>query len=166
MGAVASDVLPKTRVMTKDDLDAVIEIENMSYPFPWTAGIFSDCLKVNYFCKVVEVNDIIIGYGVMSCAVGEAHILNICFIPEVRNKGYASMLLDELLVIAVRNGADTALLEVRPSNTSALNLYDSKGFVEVGTRKAYYPAENGREDAIILAKHLMSSESRFNDDSV
>lgn len=156
MNAVIEKRPEAIREMLEGDLEAVMRIENKAYPYPWTRGIFSDCLRVGYFCWVYERNGMIEGYGVMSFAVGEAHILNLCVDPEKKGRGIARQLLESLMNTAAQLGADTVLLEVRPSNEAALKLYEKAGFVEVGCRKAYYPADEGREDALILAKHVSS----------
>jgi ribosomal-protein-alanine N-acetyltransferase len=136
------------------DLGAVITVERAAYEFPWTEGIFRDCIRVGYECQVVEVDAGICGYGVLSIAVDECHVLNICVHPDYQGRGIGRALLDHLLAIGSSRGAASAFLEVRPSNAAALALYRNTGFNEVGVRQAYYPAVAGREDAIILARSL------------
>jgi ribosomal-protein-alanine N-acetyltransferase len=140
--------------MQDDDLDEIMRIELKAYPYPWTRGIFSDCLRVGYCCWVLEVDDRLVGYGVMSIGVGEAHVLNICVDPQQQRKGYGHVILEHLIGIARRHDMEMCLLEVRPSNTAAVALYHASGFNEVGVRKNYYPDENGREDALILARNI------------
>jgi ribosomal-protein-alanine N-acetyltransferase len=140
--------------MSELDLDEVVGIEQVAYPCPWTRGIFEDCLRVGYACWVLEQAGAIVAYGVLSVAVGEAHILNLCVRPERQRQGHGRSLLRHLLGLARRHHADTALLEVRPSNRAALALYQRLGFNEVGMRRGYYPGERGREDALILAIDL------------
>ena len=140
--------------MREADLDEVLAIERAAYPFPWTRGILEDCLRVGYGCWVLEQGRVVIGYGVISVAVGESHILNLCVRPEYQRQGHGRRLLDHLLALSRRHHADTALLEVRPSNRPALALYRQAGFNEVGMRRGYYPGTNGREDALILALAL------------
>ncbi len=142
------------RGMLEEDLADIISIEEKAYTHPWTPGIFRDCLRVGYHCQVLEQNNEIQGYAVMSEAVGEAHILNVCVRPQSQGNGYGRMLINDLLDAARRLSADMMLLEVRPSNKIALGLYHNMGFCEVGTRKNYYPGRNGREDALILALNL------------
>ena len=91
----------------------------------------------------------------MSVAAGECHLLNLCVKPELQNQGYGMLILDYLLDLARMHNADTAFLEVRPSNEFAIKLYQRAGFDEVGVRRNYYPAGFGREDAIILARALI-----------
>lgn len=142
------------RPMTELDLKVVMGIELSAYPHPWTRGIFRDCLHVGYCCWVYEEAGKVLAYGVMSIGAGEAHILNLCVWPQARRRGLGRMLLAHLLDVARAHKADTSLLEVRPSNRPALQLYHDMGYNEVGTRKAYYPAENGHEDALIMARAL------------
>ena len=140
--------------MLEEDLEQVMAIELASYSHPWTRGIFRDCLRVGYYCQILEIENCICGYAVMSEAVGEAHILNVCVSPEHQGEGLGKILIEYLLDSARRMSADIVLLEVRPSNKKAVSLYHDMGFCEVGTRKNYYPDHNGREDALILALNL------------
>ena len=142
------------RLMCEDDLDSIISIEESVYPFPWTRGIFDDCLKVGYLCWLLELNGKIIAYAVMSVAVGEAHLLTIVVSKDEQGKGYGKKMLNEMIQHAVNDNANTMYLEVRTSNKAAIQLYDQRGFNELGIRNNYYPAENGREDALILALDL------------
>lgn len=154
MSAILSPGEIKLRVMLDEDLDQVMAIELASYSHPWTRGIFRDCLRVGYHCQILEIDGDIGGYAVMSEAVGEAHILNVCVSPQHQGEGLGKILIEYLLDSARRMSADIVLLEVRPSNKKALSLYHDMGFCEVGTRKNYYPSHNGREDALILALNL------------
>ncbi len=140
--------------MGEADVAAVIAIECSAYTHPWTEGIFRDCLRVGYSCLVFEQCGVIDAYGITSLVAGECHILNLCVRPEVQGRGVGRKVLSHLLARARQAGSDTAFLEVRPSNRAALKLYGSVGFNEVGVRKRYYPAHDGREDAIIMALDL------------
>lgn len=140
--------------MRVEDIDAVYAIEIGVYAYPWTAGIFRDCLQMGYCSWVFEHQGEVIGYGLMSTGAGEAHILNICVHPSYQGRGLGRRLLQHLVQLAARHKAQTVFLEARPSNTAALQLYHSLGFNEVGQRRAYYPTKNGREDATILAMEL------------
>ena len=155
MSAVLKDPLLSFRPLTEADLNLVLEIEEVAYSHPWTLEIFQDCLRVGYCCWALMQGEQIIGYGVMSVAAGECHILNLCVCPDRQNTGYGSMLLEKLLDIARKHHADTAFLEVRPSNDPAIQLYQQAGFDKVGMRRDYYPAEFGREDALIFARTLL-----------
>ena len=140
--------------MVDTDVTGIMKIETRAYAFPWTAGIFRDCMGAGYSCYVLEMNAEIIAYAVMSVGAKEAHILNICVNPDLRGEGYGYVLMDKLVAIARQLQADMMFLEVRPSNEAARRLYDKLGFNEIGIRRNYYPAAQGREDALILAKQL------------
>lgn len=142
------------REMHKADLDRIMELEGASYPFPWTRGIFADCLRVGYLCRVAEFGGRVVAYSVLSVAAGEAHLLNLCVSPEVRRQGVGSMLLERVVGEAVLNGAERLFLEVRPSNAGALRMYRASGFRVVGRRPGYYPAAAGREDAVVMVRRL------------
>jgi len=143
-----------TRQMTHEDLPEVSDIERRSYEFPWSHGVFRDCLLAGYHCVVLERGGRVAGYGILSVAAGEAHILNLCVDPNYRAHGYGERLLDQVLLRARSTDVREIFLEVRPSNQTALALYRKKGFHQVANRPAYYQAQEGREDAAVLAKKL------------
>lgn len=147
----------RLRPMREDDLDAVLAIERRAYPFPWTPGIFRDCLRAGYPAWVLEQAQgrVIIGYGVLSVAADEAHLLNVCTAPEAQGRGHGRRLLRAMVQQARSRGARRLFLEVRPSNPHAMALYFDEGFNEIGRRPRYYPAHNGREDAIVMARELL-----------
>lgn len=147
------------RPMNEEDLDQIMVIEEQTYQFPWTRGIFRDCLHVGYCCWVYEMDNAIEAYGVMSIGAGEAHILTVVVSEECRGQGLGRMMIKQLLVIAEHHNVKTVLLEVRPSNRVAIQLYENLGFSEVGLRPGYYPAEDGREDAMIMAMPLTRNET-------
>lgn len=142
------------RLMIEDDLDNIIAIEGSVYPFPWTRGIFHDCLNIGYLCWLLEIDGKITAYAVMSAAVGEAHLLTIVVAKDEQGKGYGKKMLNEMIQRASYDNANTMYLEVRTSNKTAIQLYHQRGFNELGIRKNYYPSENGREDALIFALDL------------
>lgn len=147
------------RTMTYPDLKEVISVEKKAYHYPWTVGIFRDCLRVGYNAWVMVLDKKIIGHGIVMLSPGEAHILNICIAPEYQGKGLGRRLLNHLVDNSNKTDVDMILLEVRRSNVNAQQLYLSEGFHELGVRKSYYPAENGREDAMILAKYLVDKNA-------
>ncbi len=151
--SVSKKDLLRLRTMTHADLTRVLEIERINYQFPWEEDIFTDCFKAGYSCWVCEYETMVVGYSLLSIAVGEAHILNISVDPAEQKQGIGRKMLEHLIEHA-RGRAKTIFLEVRPSNTHAIALYEDVGFNEIGIRKGYYPAENGREDAIMLALEL------------
>ena len=122
------------RRMAESDLPVVIELECAAYMFPWSVGIFRDCLRVGYTCRVLESPDGVVGYGIMSMGAGEAHILNLCVRADLRGQGTGRRLLGWLLDAARAAGHGWAFLEVRPSNRPAILLYESLGFAPVGLR--------------------------------
>ena len=137
--------------MIHDDLLQVSDIERRSYDFPWSHGVFRDCLLAGYTCIVLDRGDAVAGYGILSVAAGEAHVLNLCVDPEYRRLGYGDRLLDEMLARAKSAAVKEIFLEVRPSNVNALSLYRKKGFRQIAHRRAYYQARYGREDAAVLS---------------
>ena len=145
----------RIRTMTHADLPSVLSIEQQNYDFPWEEDIFTDCFKAGYDCYVCEYDNKVLGYCLLSMAVGEAHILNISVDQNEQGQGIGRRMLEHLIDSA-RGKAETIFLEVRPTNVGAIALYQNIGFNEIGIRKAYYPALNGREDAIMLALELFN----------
>ncbi|HZF27662.1 MAG TPA: ribosomal protein S18-alanine N-acetyltransferase [Gammaproteobacteria bacterium] len=145
------------RLMQPSDLKAVAAVERAAYDYPWSLGIFRDCLLAGYYCLVLDVGGSVTGYGIMSIAAAEGHLLNLCIHPNAQRMGFGRRLLSALLLRAGDAACDKVFLEVRPSNEIALRLYHSVGFEQIGIRPAYYQAERGREDAVILAATLRPS---------
>lgn len=132
-------------------LPRVLEIERRAYPFPWSEDIFRDCLKAGYSGWVlVDTDGVITGYALLSMAVDEAHVLNLCIDPSGQRQGLGRMLLLHVIELARAANATIVLLEVRKTNKAAQQLYESQGFQRLGLRKGYYPAHEGREDALVL----------------
>jgi [ribosomal protein S18]-alanine N-acetyltransferase len=153
-GAVPHHRLVKFRAMLPSDVPAVGALERASYTFPWSDGIFRDCLRVGYLCRVAELEGELVCYGVVAMGAGEAHILNLCVAERLRSRGVGRQMLLLLLERARQAGMAEAFLEVRPSNPHAIALYQSAGFEQVGRRKGYYQAVDGREDALVLKVDL------------
>ena len=145
------------REMNHDDLAMVSDIERRSYEFPWSHGVFRDCLLAGYKCFVLIREDRVAGYAILSVAAGEAHVLNLCVDPKFRQLGYGEKLLDDVLARAADAEVREIFLEVRPSNRKAIALYEKKGFRQVANRPAYYQAREGREDAAVLSRILRRS---------
>ncbi|MDZ7828184.1 MAG: ribosomal protein S18-alanine N-acetyltransferase [Halofilum sp. (in: g-proteobacteria)] len=145
----------RIRPMQPQDLVGVIGVERESYDYPWSRRIFEDCMQVGYCCLVAEDEGCIQGHGIMLARAGEAHVLNLCVAPAHRRCGIAGELLENLLQLAGAIGAETAFLEVRPSNVGAIALYEHHGFHEVGRRPDYYPSPFGREEAVVMARELI-----------
>ena len=148
--AAVQDLPPIIRAMSQSDVASVLEIENETYDFPWSAGIFRDCLLAGYTAVVLDLDDEVVGYSVMSVAAGEAHLLNICVAKSLRRRGIGKRLLTEMLMRATVFSAERIFLEVRPSNSPALELYSRTGFTTLGVRQSYYKAKDGNEDAVVL----------------
>ena len=143
--------------MTPGDIVAVGAMERAAYPFPWSEGIFRDCIRVGYLCRVADLEGEVVAYGIVAMGAGEAHILNLCVRGDLRSRGVGRQMLMLLLERARDAGVTDAFLEVRPSNGLAISLYQSVGFTQVGLRKDYYQAEQGREDALVLKLALADS---------
>ncbi len=146
--------LPRYRRMTEHDLDAVMAIEHVIYPYPWTRGNFSDSLHAGYRCLVMEAGGEIAGYSVVMIAAGEAHLLNLSIAAPWQSAGFGRALLQYVLAVAREFHAGKVFLEVRPTNEAARGLYAGAGFSEIAIRRGYYPASAGREDAIVLELKL------------
>jgi ribosomal-protein-alanine N-acetyltransferase len=154
MSAVIKHAEDGMRPMTEVDLEQVMVIEETIYDFPWTRGIFRDCLYVGYSCWVLQLEGRVHAYGIVSMGAGEAHILTLCVKPASQGRGYGQLVLDYLLQISRQHHIESVFLEVRPSNQAAIHLYKQSGFREVGLRPDYYPCPEGREDALVMALEL------------
>jgi len=143
-----------------DDLAVMIKNETRSYAFPWTEGVFRDCIGGPQDCWVArDASDQIIGHAFLSVAAQEAHLLNLCVSRDQQGYGYGRQFMHFLLDRLKGIGVETLFLEVRPSNRIAVALYESMGFREIGIRKDYYPAPLGREDARVFALQFTASDS-------
>lgn len=158
MVAVVVEPAPRMRIMRREDLAQVMEIETAAYEFSWTPAIMRDCLHAGYECWVLADAERIVGYGVLSVAAGEAHLLNVCVARAEQGQGHGRRLLRRLIDIARWHAAERLYLEVRPSNRVAVALYDDMGFNEIGRRPNYYPARREREDALVMAMELLPAE--------
>lgn len=151
---LAETQLLPLRPMTVADLPDILPLEQQVYAFPWTEGIFKDCLRHHYPGWLHEQDGRLAGYAVIMLSLDEMHLLNLCIHPDHQGQRLGSRLLATLERIGRTSGAETCFLEVRQSNFAAIRLYLNAGFNEIGVRKAYYPARHGREDALIMAKTL------------
>jgi ribosomal-protein-alanine N-acetyltransferase len=152
--AILKEDVPALRAMHVDDLESVVTLETEAYEFPWTFGIFRDCLRAGYECWFLAQSDAVIGYSILSVAAAEAHLLNVCIAPSEQGSGHGTRLVRRMIDLARWHHAERMFLEVRPSNVHAIALYDHIGFNEIGRRPNYYPAKRGREDAIVMAIEL------------
>ena len=142
------------RAMSASDLDAIMAIERVNFPFPWSEGNFKDSIDSGYVCLVMEQANQIVGYTVLMMVLDEAHLLNISVDKTYQGKGWGRYLLVHMMDVGREKGGLNMFLEVRPSNHAALGLYESMGFNEMGVRPGYYPAHNGREDAVLMGMAL------------
>lgn len=142
------------RPLTVEDIPSLVDIETLSFPTPWTEAAFHHELKNNPFAHytVAAQKDRVIGYCGVWLIVDEAHVTNIAVHPQFRGVQIGEQLLTYVMALVKLNGADKMTLEVRPSNTAALNLYEKLGFVHEGTRPRYYP--DNYEDAWIMWVNL------------
>lgn len=146
MGEGAPCVVP----MSAADLDWVGAREAELHAFPWTRGNFEDSLAAGHGAWVMRLDTRPLGYAIMMMVLDEAHLLNLSIARQVQGQGYGRVLLDRLCAEARAGGATQLFLEVRPSNEAALALYRKAGFEQIGRRRGYYPAREGREDAIVM----------------
>ena len=142
------------RRMTLEDIQQVMIVEEEVYEFPWTERIFSDCIRVGYQCWLGLQDQLIVGHAVISITTDESHMLNLSIAAKQQHKGFGRQFVDFLLQQAGIHNAQIMFLEVRPSNIAAINCYAAAGFNEIGSRKNYYPAPEGREDALLFARQI------------
>jgi ribosomal-protein-alanine N-acetyltransferase len=146
--------------MVADDLDQVIAIESAVYPHPWSRGNFVDSLKAQYDASVCLSGEKILAYWLLMHAPDASHLLNFSVEPSHQRQGLGSKLLNRLLGVLRGRAVDAVVLEVRPTNSGALNLYDRAGFERIGVRRGYYPAaDRQREDAIVMRRDLSQADT-------
>ena len=145
---------PQLAPMREADLAEVLAVENAIYSHPWTRGNFADSLRAGYQCRTWRAGGELLGYFVLLVAAGEAHLLNLSVAAARQRSGHGSALLKEAMRVARELGAQHVFLEVRPSNLGAKALYRRFGFRQVAVRHGYYPAHDGREDALVLTLAL------------
>jgi ribosomal-protein-alanine N-acetyltransferase len=155
--------------MTTADLDAVLAIESISHIHPWTQGNFLDSLAAGHWAYCVRPQledafrgsyldpDILWAYCILFPAVDELHLLNITVSPKLRRLGIGAKMMHAIEGVAAQQQMPRIILEVRPSNINALQLYQTLGYEQIGLRKNYYPGDaiSGlREDAWVFAKSI------------
>ena len=153
MSAVLKDT-PRLATMREADLDEVMAIEDAIYSHPWTRGNFADSLRAGYQCRTLRMGKDLLGYFILMVAAGEAHLLNLSIAAAHQRSGHGSAMLREAAALALRLGARSLFMEVRPSNLGAQALYRRFGFRKLAVRRGYYPAHTGREDALVLSLAL------------
>jgi ribosomal-protein-alanine N-acetyltransferase len=155
--AVAPDEAPQfgleLRPMVAADVDEVYALELSVFPHPWSRGNFADSLASGYDAWVLREpgEGALAGYFLVMYAVDEAHLLDVAVGAGRQGGGIGRYLLDRIAARSRAMGMGSILLEVRPSNERALQVYERYGYVRIGRRKGYYPAHEGqREDAIVM----------------
>ena len=138
--------------MQEADLADVYALEQRVYPHPWSMANFVDSLASGYQAWALRERDgELLGYFLLMAVVDEAHLLNVAVAAQRQGEGLGYLLLNQSVACARGLGMASVLLEVRPSNARALQIYERYGFQQIGRRKGYYPAANGqREDAIVM----------------
>ena len=149
---------PLLRRLNEADLDRIMEIELSAYPYPWTRGIFTDCLRVGYDCWGLQSGDTLVAYSIQTHAAGENHLLNLCVAPDWQRRGLGRLLLGLAVLLARLQNCFCIFLEVRPSNPAGIRLYEKNGFVAVGERPDYYRSAHGRENAIVMRLELEGAD--------
>jgi ribosomal-protein-alanine N-acetyltransferase len=140
--------------LTEAGLDAVLAVESVAYAHPWSRGNFADSLRSGYEAQTLVAGDTLLGYYVAMKGVDEVHLLNITVAPQWQGQGWGRILLDALALWARGQGAQWLWLEVRQGNLRAQQIYLHHGYRVVGQRKNYYPAAQGREDALVMSLRL------------
>lgn len=149
---------PVIRRLTEDDLDAMMAIEKAAYPFPWSRGIFRECVRVGYGCAGVQTGLQLAGYAIFNMGAGESHLLNLCVHPQRQRHGLGRLLLEYAIGTTQSLGCEAMILEVRPSNPAAIDMYRARGFELIGRRPEYYRGESGREDALVMRLNMSASD--------
>jgi ribosomal-protein-alanine acetyltransferase len=146
--------------MQESDIDDVFALEESVAVVPWTRGHYADSIKAGYSGWIArDAKGRLLGYYLLMRAVDDVHLLNIGVDPSVQRRGLGARLLEDAFERARLAGGTGMFLEVRPSNRPAIALYERYGFIEVGRRRAYYPAPAGREDAIVMRRDLAGQEN-------
>lgn len=147
------------RKMKDSDIENVYSIETNVHIAPWSKDILRDCVLVGYDCRVLEINNgdspILAGYIISRISNNSCHILNLCIAKPLQSKGLGRKLLQTVLYsLSKYTQTESVILEVRPSNSAALHLYETMGFEKIEIKKDYYKDKNSVEDAILLEKIL------------
>lgn len=155
MNAVLREAAEIIAPMRIEDVPDVLAVEQAAYEFPWTHGNFVDSLRAGHSAWTMrDTAGSLIAYAVVMMALDEAHLLNLTVAPACQRFGFGWRMLEAMAENARGHGARTMLLEVRPSNLGAQQMYARYGFVRIGARRGYYPARDGREDAIVMRVSL------------
>ncbi len=153
MPAMAEAAPVTIRPMERSDLDAVMAIEQASFPVPWKREHFLQEIHSHLsFPFVALCEGALVGYVCPMSLFEEAQIMDIAVAPEARGRGVASLLLEQAIALSRQRGAERLVLEVRASNLAAIGLYERFGFLRYAVRKGYY---EGKEDALLMEKELV-----------
>ena len=137
------------RTLLPEDAEGVARVERENFPTPWSREDFWREASNDFACYIVALDDMeIIGFAGCWISFEEAQVTNIALTSAQRGRGLGKVLMAKLMRAAAERGAERMTLEVRPSNTPALRLYEGLGFAAIGVRKKYYQ-DNG-EDAILM----------------
>ena len=121
---------------------------------PWSFTTFEDCTTPPYQGLACIANGAVAGYALILNVAGEATLMDIAVDETLRGQKIGRRLMQAVLSTCENMAAEELWLEVRAGNSVALSLYQSSGFDVIETRKNYYPADNGREDAIIMRRFM------------
>jgi len=144
------------QILKDSDIDSMMLIEQSCHTHPMTKKNMLSCFGGRYFSRGLHVDGILVGFYMAEMAGPDFTLMDICISPAHQGKGYAKSLLENLIDEAGQRNAESIFLEVRASNLSAIGLYEKCGFNEMGIRKDYYPAQNGREDGKLMGLVLFS----------
>lgn len=142
--------------LDESDLETMGLIEQAGHLYPWSDRVFMDCIRSGYYLDGAMHADRLLGFAVVMPILNEWHILNLCVDPSVHRRGVGRFLMNFVAEQAAKSDIGSLWLEVRIGNVAARQLYDTLGFEQVGLRKDYYPAKQGREDALVLMRSLES----------
>lgn len=140
--------------ITPESFKDAFQLQCECHAFPWSEKSFVDCLTPPYFAEQVLIDGAVVGYYVGLLVSVEATLMDIGVDSSCRGQGIGKALLQQFLRQCNKRQALDAWLEVRKSNSAAINLYREMGFTLIEERKNYYPAENGKEDALIMKLEL------------
>ena len=139
------------RMMKKEDILQLAELEKRCFSDPWSVSAFEYELKNPLSVWLVAAEgDQVAGYVGSQTVIDESDMMNIAVAPAYRRQGIAEKLISMLIVQLKDRGSYSLTLEVRASNIPAIGLYQKLGFSQVGRRPNYY--RNPKEDALILRK--------------
>ncbi len=145
---------PLVRLMRLEDLQAVLTIEKVSFPTPWTLNSFVTELRDNEYARYhcLEVEGQVVGYMGLWYILDEGHITNVAIAPDRRGQHLGEYLMRTVMSKMAAEGMERMTLEVRVSNDPARHLYERLGFKPAGLRKGYYV--DSQEDALIMWAEL------------